>query len=77
MTGAESKSVCFFPIGALPRPLPPPYPFWIRDALLKSPDILYKEVEGVSYFVFVKLLLLHPILVGRYLLTRLGIHINS
>lgn len=75
-TSAESRGVRFFPAGKLPL-LPPPYPFWIRDALQNSPAVLYKEVEGVSYAILLKLLILHPILVGRFLLTRLGIHINS
>ncbi len=75
-TGEESRGVRFFPLDQLPL-LPPPYPYWIRDALQKYPEILHKEVEGVSYWILIKLLILHPILVGRFLLTKLGIHINS
>jgi 8-oxo-dGTP diphosphatase len=75
-TGAESRGVQFYPIHQLPL-LPPPYPYWIRDALQNSRHVLQKEVEGVSYWILIKLLLQHPILVARFLLTRLGIHINS
>ncbi len=75
-TGAESRGVRFFPLAELPL-LPPPYPYWIRDALQNNSEVLYKEVEGVSYWILIKLLVLHPILVARFLLTRLGIHINS
>ncbi len=74
-TGAETKDVSFFPLNALPD-LPPPYEGWIRDATSNHPTILRKKIEGVSYWVLIKLLLQHPILVGRYLLTKLGIHIN-
>lgn len=75
-TGAESRSVQFFSTNRLPL-LPPPYPFWIKDAMQNYDTTLYKEVEGVSYWILLKLLILHPILVIRFLLTRMGIHINS
>lgn len=74
-TGAETKEVKFFPLSALP-PLPPPYEGWIRDAAANHGAVLRKKIEGVSYWVLLKLLLQHPLLVGRYLLTKLGIHIN-
>lgn len=73
--GAETKDLLFFPLKALPE-LPPPYESWIRDAAANHPTVLRKKIEGVSYWVLIKLLLQHPILVGRYLLTKLGIHIN-
>jgi 8-oxo-dGTP diphosphatase len=73
--GAETKDVRFVPLNALPE-LPPPYEGWIRDAAANHPTILRKEIEGVSYWVFVKMLIQHPMLVSRYLLTKLGIHIN-
>jgi 8-oxo-dGTP pyrophosphatase MutT (NUDIX family) len=73
--GPETKDVRFFALNALPK-LPPPYEGWIRDSAANHPSVLRKEIEGVSYGVLIKLLLQHPILVGRYLLTKLGIHIN-
>jgi 8-oxo-dGTP diphosphatase len=74
-TGPETKEVRFFPLNALPD-LPPPYEGWIRDAAANHPTVLRKKIEGVSYWVLLKLLIQHPILVSRYLLTKLGIHIN-
>jgi len=74
-TSAETKDVQFFPLNALP-PLPPAYGGWICDAAANHPTVLCKKIEGVSYWVLIKLLIQHPILVGRYLLTKLGIHIN-
>jgi 8-oxo-dGTP diphosphatase len=74
-TGPETKEVRFFPLDALPD-LPPPYEGWIRDAAANHGTMLRKRIEGVSYWVLFKLFALHPILVGRYLLTKLGIHIN-
>ena len=74
-TGAETKEIRFFPLGALP-PLPPPFKGWIEDTVAAHPGMLRKKIEGVTYWILLKLLLQHPILVGRYLLTKLGIHIN-
>jgi 8-oxo-dGTP diphosphatase len=74
-TGRETKDVCFFALNALPV-LPPPYEGWIRDAAANHSTIFCKKIEGVSYWILIKLLLQHPILVSRYLLTKFGIHIN-
>lgn len=74
-TGTETKDVQFFSLDHLPD-LPPPYAGWIRDAAATHPFVLRKKIEGVSYWVLIKLLIQHPILVGRYLLTKLGIHVN-
>jgi len=75
-TGSESMNVAFFPLNRLPV-LPPPYAGWIKDAAANLPYMIRKKIEGVSYFVLLKLMLQHPILVGRYLLTKIGLHINT
>ncbi|NNM43222.1 MAG: NUDIX domain-containing protein [Chlamydiae bacterium] len=75
--GSETKDIAYFPLDSLPKLLSPPYPGWIKDTLQNHPEILKKKIEGVSYFVFIKLLILHPILVLRYLLMRLGIPFNK
>jgi 8-oxo-dGTP pyrophosphatase MutT (NUDIX family) len=76
-TGNETLALQFYPIDALPKHLPPPYAHWIADAAARHPHLLKKEVEGVSYPVLFKLLIQHPIFVGRFLLTKMGIHLNS
>ncbi|HEY2811049.1 MAG TPA: NUDIX domain-containing protein [Rhabdochlamydiaceae bacterium] len=75
-TGKEAKEVRFFPINALPL-LPPPYDRWIQEAIANYPAMIRKEIEGVTMWILFKLLIQHPILVGRYLLTKIGIHIND
>lgn len=75
-TGAETREIDFFALDRLPKRLPPPYAHWIADAAARHPYLVRKEVEGVTYGVLLKLLLCHPILVGRFLLTKLGIHLN-
>lgn len=71
----EVSSIAFFPIHQLPKPISPPYPLWIADAHANKP-FFRQKIKGVSYWVFLKLLLIHPILVCRYLLTKCGIHIQ-
>lgn len=74
--GPETREVRYFPLNALPKLMPPPYAHWIADAVSNSPSIIQKPVEGTSYWILIKLLLLHPVLVGRFLLTKVGIHCN-
>ncbi len=75
-TGAETQDIRFFPFNALPQ-LPPPYDQWIQDAIANHPYLIRKKIEGVTLRILFKLFLQHPILVSRYLLTKLGIHIND
>jgi len=75
-TGAETRAVEFFEVDNLPI-MPPPYRHWIADAAARYPLVLKKNVEGVNYTTLLKLLAQHPLLVGRFLLTKMGIHINS
>jgi len=76
-TGPETLAIQFFPLDSLPKHLAPPYPFWIADAASGTLNIIRKKVEGTSYWTFARLLLCHPILVGRFILTLFGIHINK
>ena len=73
----EASAVQFFDIEKLPKLLPPPYSGWIRDAYANHPYLIRKEITGVSYWALLKMLCQHPILVFRYLLTKLGIHLNE
>lgn len=52
------------------------YHDWIADALLNHPETMKKEIRNVNYAMLVKFFIMHPILVSRYLLTKIGIHIN-
>lgn len=74
--GDETLGIRFFPIAELPVLLPPPYEKWIMDARAEYGYVLKKKIEGVSYPVLIKLLCQHPILVCRFLLTKVGIHLN-
>lgn len=71
----ETKGISFFPIDSLP-PMPPPYAEWIFDAKKIGPPLL-KPLTSITYSNLFKNLLLHPILVIRFLLSRIGLPINS
>lgn len=72
---SETKAVRFFPLANLP-PMPPPYLEWIYDALIVQPT-LYKRLESVNYWTLLKNIIFHPLLVARFLLSRLGLPLNS
>ncbi len=72
----ETKEVAFFRLDALPKLLPHFYRDWIADAVSNHPEVLRKEIQRVNYWMLVKILIQHPILVSRYLLTKIGIHVN-
>ena len=72
----ETQGVSFFPLDHLP-PMPPPYVDWISDAAKNPSQLIQKKITSVNYKNFLKLLFLHPILVFRFLLSRIGLHIND
>lgn len=76
LVSAETEDVRFFPYDQLPH-LPPPYTYWIKDALAHRGDVLNKPIEGVSLGMFLQLLIKHPLIVLRFLLSRIGIHFNT
>ncbi len=78
-TSSESKAVQFFPLNALPKMIPPPYPEWIQDTLSSGigGPLIEKPLLGVTYGVLLKSFLSHPLLVIRFLLSRLGLTINT
>jgi 8-oxo-dGTP diphosphatase len=75
-TSSESKGVQFFPLNALPPLIPPPYPEWIQEAFSQS-SFVERPLNGVTYWVLFKNLIAHPLLVIRFLLSRIGLTINT
>jgi 8-oxo-dGTP diphosphatase len=71
----ETKGVRFFNLNDLPL-MPPPYLEWVHDAHIVQPT-LYKELKSVNYWNLIKNFLLHPLLVIRFLLSRMGLPLNS
>lgn len=75
-TGAETREIAFFSLNVLPKRIPPPYPQWIQEAALNLKEVIRKPIQEVTYAALIKYLIVHPILVIRFLLTRVGIHLN-
>ncbi len=73
----EAKEVRFFPVKKLPNKLAPPFARWIEDAKDELSPTITKKTEGVTYTILIKLLITHPILILRYLLTKVGIRFNN
>lgn len=76
-TGKETKDIQFFPNQELPKLMPFFYQEWIQDALMGSNEVMIKKMTSINYKTLVKFLMIHPILVIRFLLTKFGIHING
>ncbi|MEI6242387.1 MAG: NUDIX hydrolase, partial [Chlamydiota bacterium] len=72
-TGSETRNIRFFPINELPKWLPPPYEDWIIDAYQNPSTPFSKTLTQVNYPTLIKHLFLHPILVFRFLLARMGL----
>lgn len=71
----ETRDVRFWPLEKLP-PLPPPYEEWIQDARLNAAPF-QKHLTSITYRRLIKEAVRHPILVSRFLLSRLGFSIND
>jgi 8-oxo-dGTP pyrophosphatase MutT (NUDIX family) len=72
----ETKRVCFFPLSDLPKRIPPPYKEWIADGRVIHPPI-QKKLTSITYLGLLKHLFIHPILIIRHFLSRLGLPINT
>lgn len=74
-TTDETQALDFFSTDELPYPLPPPYEIMTEHALSNK---TYKtEIPNSSYWIFFKNLLKRPDLIARFLLMKMGIHLNS
>ena len=72
----ETKQAAFFRINSLPTPLLPLFREFIDTALMNTPPREAK-LEALSLKSMIKFLILHPVISIRFLLTKLGLHINT
>jgi len=75
-TGSETYDLKFFHHSQLPKHFPEFQKEWIKDAFLALPETLYKKLTYITYWKLLTTFLKHPLLVFRFLLTKLGIHFN-
>ncbi len=73
---SEAQEIRFFEISKLPD-MPPPYKNWIFEALEDRPIIIQRKIKEVNYKELFKNLILHPILVFRFILSKMGLHFNA
>ncbi len=74
---AETQKVAFHPLNKLPEPFFFLHAEWVQDALLNAKEPLVKKMTSITFFALIKNILCHPILLLRYLLSRLGFPINQ
>lgn len=76
-TTNESRAVKFCAIDDLPRDFFFIHKEWLQDALSNNPQVILRPIYSATYMNLVKYLLLHPIKVIRFFLSRMGFPINS
>lgn len=73
----EAKEISFFDLKKLPELRHPSISEWLEDLQKKSRKVIKKEIEGVSIKQALSQIHKHPMLVLRFLLIKIGIHINT
>lgn len=73
----ESKGVEFFDIDSLPEMRHPLLSEWLDDLNRNSKSVIKREIQGVTIKQALCQIHKHPIVVIRFILTRLGIRINT
>lgn len=73
---SETSGIQFFSLSQLPKEIPPPFREWIEDAQNIQPPVT-KKLGSVNYTSLLFYFFSHPILVIRFLLSRMGIHVNT
>jgi len=76
-TSSETREVAFFPLKQLPEPFFFIHRDWITDQQRKLNFVIIKSLDKVTYFKFFLYFCRRPIQVVRFVLSRLGLPINS
>jgi len=73
----ECKEVAFFPLTDLPKEIPPPHDEWILEAHKNEEKLIQRRLTSVNYLNLLKNFFLHPILVIRFILSKIGLTLNT
>lgn len=73
----ETLEVAFFPLENLPRFFFFLHQEWLNDALLNMPCVIIRPTTSVTWWTLAKIVATHPLLLLRYLLSRMGLPLNS
>lgn len=76
-TGDETRELDFFPLTSLPSPFFFIHKDWVADAQKLLPVVIHQPLKQVTYFRVFCYFCQHPLQVLRFILSRLGIPINS
>lgn len=75
-TNKEASAIDFFYPDKMPELRHPLIDEWIVDLNKKSKEVIKRKIQGVTIKQSLRQVHKHPLLVVRFLLTRIGIHIN-
>lgn len=76
-TTDETRQIGFFPLNALPSPFFFIHNDWLQETLQQHLEIIRKPLSQATYFGLLTYLCRHPIQTIRFILSRLGMPINS
>ncbi len=75
-TSKETKEVGWYQVTKLPHPLQPETHLWIKDTAKNRSGIIEREIPTVHMGFVISQLKKRPLLVVRYLLMKMGVHVN-
>jgi 8-oxo-dGTP diphosphatase len=72
----EVKNISYFDFENLPFEIPPPFREFIEDAR-KNTTPFERKIESITLITILKTIIRHPLFFIRFLLSRVGLHINT
>lgn len=73
---SEAKEVKLFDLNKLPEPRHPHLDIWLADLQQNSKSVIKRDIQGFTIRQALRQIHKHPIMVIKFILTRLGIHLN-
>ncbi len=73
----ETQGAGFFPVNSYPPPVFDVHRRWLQDACENRAEVIVKPVEGLDWRSILKILIQHPVIGIRFLLTKIGLRWNS
>ena len=73
----ETVAVGFFPLDTLPQPFFFLHQEWLNDALFNHSTPIICKMNSITWWAVIKNAMAHPLLMLRYLLSRIGLPLNS
>lgn len=72
----EAKDIKYFSINKLPEMRHPFITSWLKDLNMQKAFVIKRDIKEISIIKVLSQAYKHPIIVIRYLLLKLGIHVN-